>query len=234
MPQTGGVIVMWGWAELTLSLLAFGVGHAVPVRPPVRAALVRQLGARGFTAAYSLLSVAILGWVIVAAGRAPHVPLWEWTPWRAAVPFVAMAAVCALLAFGAARPNPFSFGGRDDARFDPTRAGIIRWVRHPLLLALAIWALAHVIANGDLAHVAVFGLFAAFAVLGMWIVDRRKRRLMGAAWDDMRARLRAAPRVQRPLSWPGAMLRLGVAVGVYGALLWGHGWFAGVVPVWPW
>ncbi len=188
----------------------------------------------GFTLAYSILSLVMLGWVIMAAGRAPYLPLWEWVPWRAALPFVAMAVVCGLLAFGIARPNPFSFGGRNDARFDPMRAGLVRWLRHPLLAALAIWALAHLVANGDLAHVIVFGLFAGFALLGMGIVDGRKRRLMGAEWDDLNARLAAAPRIQRPQSWGGAMLRLGAACGLYAVLLWGHEWFAGVSPVWPW
>jgi len=223
-----------GWAELMLALVAFGASHALPVRPPLRTALVRGLGARGFTLAYSALSLVMLAWVIVAAGRAPQVMLWDWAPWRAAVPFGAMAAVCGLLAFGLARPNPFSFGGRNDAWFDPRRAGIVRWMRHPLLVALAIWALAHLVANGDLAHVIVFGLFAGFALLGMRIVDRRKRRLMGPAWDNLRAQVSAAPLIPRPLSWGGAMVRLGSACAVYALLLWGHGWFAGIVPAWPW
>ncbi|WP_296764033.1 NnrU family protein [Sediminimonas sp.] len=223
-----------GWLELAAALAAFALSHAVPVRPPVRGMLVNRLGARGFTAAYSTLSLAMLGWVIVAAGRAPHVPLWDWAAWRAALPFGVMGAVCLLLTFGLARPNPFSFGGRGNACFDPARAGVVRWLRHPLLAALALWALAHLAANGDLAHVIVFGLFAGFAVLGMAMVDRRKRRELGPDWHALRARLRAAPRWQPPLSWTGAVVRAGLAVLFYAVLLWGHAWFAGVRPTWPW
>ena len=38
-------------------------------------------------------------------------------------------------------------------------------LRHPMLLGLLVWALAHLAANGDLASVVLFGGFAAFAVL---------------------------------------------------------------------
>ena len=222
------------WLELVAALLAFGLSHALPVRPATRARLVNRLGQRGFTAAYSALSLAMLGWVVVAVGRAPRVPLWDWAPWQAALPFGAMAVACLLLSFGAARPNPFSFGGRDDAAFNPARAGVVRWLRHPLLAALALWALAHLVANGELAHVIVFGLFAGFAVLGMAIIDRRRRREAGQGWHALRARLRAAPWLQPPLSWPGALLRAGLAAVLYAALLHGHVWFAGVHPAWPW
>ena len=37
--------------------------------------------------------------------------------------------------------------------------------RHPMLLGLLVWALAHLAANGDLGSVVLFGSFAAFAVL---------------------------------------------------------------------
>ena len=38
-------------------------------------------------------------------------------------------------------------------------------LRHPMLLGLLVWALAHLAANGDLASVVLFGGFAAFTVL---------------------------------------------------------------------
>lgn len=47
------------------------------------------------------------------------------------------------------------------------------------LWALSLWALAHVVPNGDLAHVILFGNFAAFALLGQRLVDRRRQRDMG-------------------------------------------------------
>nr|WP_299880523.1 NnrU family protein [uncultured Sulfitobacter sp.] len=37
------------------------------------------------------------------------------------------------------RPNPFSFGGSRNAQFDPAHPGLVRFMRHPLLVALALW-----------------------------------------------------------------------------------------------
>ena len=118
--------------------------------------------AAGFTLAYSALSLAVLTWVIGAAGRAPYVPLWQWAPWQNHVVLVVMALVCLLLALSIGRPNPFSFGGARNQDFDPHVPGIIRLHRHPLLLALGLWAFAHTLPNGDLAHVILFGVFGVF------------------------------------------------------------------------
>lgn len=60
-----------------------------------------------------------------------------------------------------------------------------RWSRHPLLAALALWAAAHVVPNGDLAHLILFGTFAAFAFLGGRLIDRRKRHEMGPEWQRL-------------------------------------------------
>ena len=37
-------------------------------------------------------------------------------------------------------------------------------LKHPMLVAIKIWALAHLLANGDLASLVLFGSFLAFAV----------------------------------------------------------------------
>lgn len=113
------------WAEFTAALGVFLLSHAVPVRPPVKPWLVGRLGQRGFTLGYSLLSLAVLAWLIVAAGRAPFVMLWSWEPWHNHVVLAVMAAVCLILALAIGRPNPFSFGGANNAAFDPARPGIV-------------------------------------------------------------------------------------------------------------
>jgi uncharacterized membrane protein len=41
---------------------------------------VARLGHAGFGIAYTDLSLALLAWLIAAAGRAPYVPLWDWVP----------------------------------------------------------------------------------------------------------------------------------------------------------
>jgi uncharacterized membrane protein len=219
-----------GWFEFYLAYVVFFLSHSLPVRAPLRPWLQARLGVSGFTLTYSALSLAVLAWLIVAAGRAPHVTLWDWAPWQVHVPLTVMGPVCLILALSIRRPNPFSFGGARNDRFDPARPGIVRWSRHPLLLALALWATAHVVPNGDLAHVILFGTFAAFALLGGRLIDRRKRREMGAEWQKMRVVIAGAPF----LSWRASgetVARLGVGIVLYATLLWAHPVLFGVSPL---
>lgn len=219
-----------GWGEYVLAFATFFLTHSLPIRPPLRPRLVALGGAWGFLAGYSLLSLGALAWLISAAGRAPFIPLWDWAPWQNDVVLVVMLAVCLILALAVARPNPFSFGGRANDRFDPARPGLVRYARHPLLLALALWSGAHLVPNGDLAHVILFAVFAAFALIGGAIVDRRRQREMGADWQSLLAAVKAAP----PAPWmpPAALaLRLTAGILLYAGLLWLHPLVIGVSPI---
>ena len=167
----------------------------------------------------------------MAAGRAPYVELWQWEPWQAYVPLIATLPACLIAAFAVARPNPFSFGGANDKAFDPARPGFVRWTRHPLLIALAIWAAAHVVPNGNLAHVILFGSVAIFAVAGQQPVDRRKKRELGASWQNLKDAMQSSPMLVWPLSLNGFALRLGAGVIVFSALLWLHPYLFGVSPL---
>lgn len=211
--------------------MAFFLSHALPVRPPVRASLVSLLGARGFTPAYSTLSLGVLAWLIGAAGRAPFVPVWHWAAWQNHVTLAAMAPVCLLLSLCLGRPNPFSFGGARNDRFDPHRPGIVRLMRHPLLAALALWAFAHILPNGDLAHVLVFGAFGGFALIGWQIIDNRKLRQMGASWQAMLSKVATTPRLRGLVGTPHLGTRIAVATGLYFGLIVLHPWLFGVSPL---
>jgi uncharacterized membrane protein len=228
---------MGEWAEFAIAFVIFLLSHAIPARPGVRAQLRSILGEGGFLAAYSLVSVILLAWLVAAAGRAPYIPLWDFAPWQMWGPNLLMPLACILVAFGAAAPNPLSFGGRAVERFDARRPGIAGISRHPLLLALLLWAAGHIVPNGDLAHVILFGAFAAFSVLGMRMIDRRRQRTMGRnTWDALAARTSL---------WPGAALffgrwhpslqrldplRLCIAVVVWATLLGLHESVIGVSP----
>lgn len=219
------------WSEFVLALAAFFLSHSIPVRPPIRAWALARLGRRGFTLVYSALSLGVLVWLVGAAGRAPFIPLWRWAPWQNQVALAVMLPVCLILALSIGRPNPFSFGGAHDERFDPAQPGIVGWMRHPLLVALGLWAGAHTLANGDLAHVIMFATFVAFAGLGGWLIDRRKRRQMGADWQ----RLRDAPREKRR---PGPLMllwqmprRTALGIAAYIGLITLHPFLFGVNPI---
>lgn len=216
---------MTGWEEFIAAFVVFFASHAIPVRPGVKGAIVRLIGARGFSLAYSALSILVLAWLIVAAGRAPHVMLWPWAAWQPWVPFLVNAVAMVILTLGAARPNPLSFGGTCNDEFDPEHPGIVGWMRHPLLVAIGLWAAAHMVPNGDLAHVFLFATFFAFAILGMKMIDRRKRRQMGVEWERL---TNSARRIEIT---PGGIVRIAFGLGLYGLVLWLHSPVIGVSPL---
>ncbi len=218
-----------GWNEFAFAFAAFFLTHSIPIRPPLRPWAVARLGHAGFGIAYSTLSLAVLAWLIAAAGRAPYVPLWDWAPWQNHVVLAVMLPVCVILSLAIARPNPFSFGGAQNDRFDPASPGIVRLTRHPLLLALGIWSAAHTLPNGDVAHVILFGTFAGFAMLGGRLVDRRRQREMGQRWHDLRAALSECP---ASLSLTAdTLLRLAAGLMLYAGLIWLHPLMIGVDPL---
>lgn len=222
-----------GWIGFTAVFAAFYILHSVPVRPPVRPWLVAWLGHAGFGAAYSALSLAMLAAVFIAAARAPFVLLWPEPPWAGWLVLAAMFTAGLILGLGLFRPNPFSFGGRNNAAFDPARPGLLRCLRHPVLAAFLLWAGAHLVVNGDLAHVVMFGSFALFALFGMRLIDRRRQREMGVeTWRDLVAEMRAAP--VPPIGAAAARGAAALAAACAGVLvlMMLHPYFAGVGVLW--
>jgi uncharacterized membrane protein len=217
------------WAGFIGIFALFLATHSIPVRPGVKSRVVARIGPHGFAVGYSILSLAMLALLIWAAGAAPYVELWPQLGWHRHAAHAGMLAVCLILAFSIARPNPFSFGGAHNDVFDPTRPGIVRVVRHPVLAALALWAVLHMLPNGDLAHVLLFGVLAGFAVGGRALINRRKKREMGSdQWDLLNATVAETPVLGRPASWFGAVARLVLGVVLFAALIALHPMVIGV------
>ncbi len=223
-----------GWIEFAGAFVAFLVSHIVPARPQNRRRLVAALGTRGYGVVYGAMSIVMLTWLIIAAHRAPYVMLWEPAAWQRWVPFLAMLPACLIAALSVGRPNPFSFGGGDHAAFDASRPGIVGLTRHPVLWALALWAGAHVIPNGDLAHVLLFGGSALFAALGTLSFDRRRQQALGRAhWQSLDGMRQAAGfRLSDPDGLSANLRRLAAGVVIYVVLLLLHAHVIGVSP-WP-
>ncbi|MDA7965097.1 NnrU family protein [Ruegeria sp.] len=220
---------MTGWGPFIAALAAFMLSHMIPARPAVRDRLIGVLGRTGYFTAYSGLSLLVLGWLVVTAANAPYV---EVIPPYAALrwlPLLVMPVVCWLAVAGLVIRNPFSFGGLGRKPFDPSRPGILRLTRHPILLSLMLWAVLHLLVNGSLSHVILFGLFAGFAGLGMVLIDRRTARSMGADWPRMSCNTaRLSLRAPRP--WPPLWVWL-IAAVAYAALLHLHTAVIGLSPL---
>jgi hypothetical protein len=82
------------------------------------------------------------------------------------------------------------------------------WLRHPMLTGVAVWALAHLLVNGDLASVVLFGGLGLWAVAEMGLINA------------------AAPAWVRPEPgpWTGDLRLALIAVAAYALIGLIHGW----------
>lgn len=230
-----------GWLEFITAGLLFLISHRVPALPSVRARLTNMMGERGFVITYAGMSLVLLVWLIVAAGRAPYVALWPFEAWQTWVPIIAMPIAFLLLVFSIGVPNPLSFGGGDETRFDPRHPGSVGFARHGILWAFALWSLGHMIPNGDVAHVVLFGVLALFSLTGMLVIDRRKKRQLGTErWQKLAHATSLWPGQSiltgrwTPQFWPitpNTLTRLVLAMVLFLGTLWLHDYATGVSPL---
>ena len=83
-----------GWGEFFIAFVLFFLSHIIPVRPAIRDWLIRRIGKPIYLAVYSVLSIVLFGWLIVAADRAPYVAVWNFSPWQLWLPNIAMPIAC--------------------------------------------------------------------------------------------------------------------------------------------
>jgi uncharacterized membrane protein len=221
-----------GWGELAAAMTIFLLTHSVSARPALRGRLITLMGRRVYLVAYSAVSVLVLAWVIRAAANTPYLELWPREGWQSSVPAVGMLSASILAVFALTMPNPLSLGPKRN--FDPDHPGVAGFVRHPLLLAMLIWSISHMFANGDLSHVIMFGLFTLLSAGGMAMLDRRSRRSLGdALWQQLSRKTSNIPLASLAKGWrprllPLSGLRFGAGLLLYGTLVVSHGLITGV------
>ena len=142
-------------------LVLFLGSHALQALAPAwRNQQIQRLGDKAFKGVISL--VALLGFVGICWGydlaRATPTVLW--------VPPKGMRHVAALLMLIAAWMMVAAFvpGNHIKAR-----------LRHPMVLSVKVWALAHLLANGNLEDVILFASFLLWAVLSFRAARQRDR-----------------------------------------------------------
>ena len=166
------------FTQLLLACVVFLATHFVP-STPLRAVLVKALGQWGYTAVYSALAFFMIGWMGWAYGKAPVEPLWQGLRW---LPALATPLSFILLACGLFASNPTIVGMYRQLKNEDPARGMIRVTRHPVMWAFLIWAVAHVLARGDLKSLVFFGTFALLAGAGTLLIDARKAKTLGDNW----------------------------------------------------
>ncbi|WP_336490536.1 NnrU family protein [Methylobacterium nigriterrae] len=162
-------------SEFAAALAVFLAAHSIPAAPAVRDRLVAWIGLRPYLVLYSLLSLGLLAWLVIAALRADTIVLWQPAAWQWHVILGLMPVALFFGVAGLLAPNPLSISIRGGSEPGP----IVSVTRHPLLWGFLIWAAAHIPPNGDLVSVILFGGMAAFALLGFALLDAKARRRLG-------------------------------------------------------
>jgi uncharacterized membrane protein len=173
--------------DLVLASLFFPLSHFLISSTPLRVMSVNLLGEKRYSLGYSLLSVAALVWLIIAYRSAPSLPLWDAPQWLdlALVPVIVVSSVLAVA--GLTTPNPVIVGS--GALFDRPNIvrGVLRVSRNPFFWGAGLLSIALLISLGDVAGMLTFGSIGFLGIAGASILDAKKARQHGRAWDAFAA-----------------------------------------------
>ena len=161
------------------------VGVHILASTPLRAAVVRAIGEGPYLGVFSLAALATFIGLVYAFNRAPYEALWDPPAWALYLPLFTMPVAVFFLICGLTTPSPTGVRGERVAEGTEPVVGILRVTRHPVMWAVAIWALSHIPANGEEAALVLFGAMALLALLGMSLIDRKLEARLGAAWGPI-------------------------------------------------
>jgi uncharacterized membrane protein len=137
-----------GLAIMILGLALFIGAHVfVTMRGP-RAAVIAHLGEgpyKGVIALVSLVGIVAIGYGFARYRATGWIDVWHPPPWTHTINNVLMwpAVVCVVAAYSPGE--------------------IKRVLKHPMLVGVKLWAVSHLIANGDLGSIILFGSMLVWA-----------------------------------------------------------------------
>lgn len=187
---------------LLLGLALFlGVHSARIVAEGPRQAFIAKHGANAWKGLYTVVSLAGFALIVWGYGLARHQPVVLWTVPPGMRHLAALLTLPAFVMISAA--------------YVPGN-GIKARLRHPMMIGVKTWALAHLVANNTLADLLLFGGFLAWAVAA-FIAARKRDRTQGTTYPP--------GRIDRTI--------LTVAAGTIAwaaFAFWLHAWLIGVRP----
>ena len=221
-------------ASLLLAALFFIGIHLGIAGTTLRDHAIAMLGRGGYMALFSLASLAGILWLVLAYRHAPYLETWgmleAWKP----IAIALMLPSALLVVIGLTTPNPTSVA--QEERLDWPPQGIVRVTRHPFLIGVGLWALIHLIGNGDAASLVFFATWIIVALAGTVSIDAKRRRALGGRWESFAAATSILPfaaiAAGRNVFRPGeiGLWRWATALVVYGLMLGGHAAVIGVSP----
>ena len=147
-----------GLLVMILGLVLFLGAHTLTTQRELRGRLVASIGEGPYKIAYALVSVA--GLALIVWGFAHYRAtdwIQVWTPPKALKHLNALLMLPAVILVAAAY----------------IRGRIYATLKHPMLAGVKLWAVGHLLANGDLGGIILFGSFLAWAVFDRISLKRR-------------------------------------------------------------
>ncbi|MBS0528701.1 MAG: NnrU family protein [Proteobacteria bacterium] len=139
-----------GLLVMTAGLGLFLGVHLVTTRRDLRARLIARFGEGGYKGGYALISaigLALIVWGFAHYRATGWIDVWHPPRMMKHIAEALMLPAVILVVASYIR-------GRIYAR-----------LKHPMLAGVKLWALAHLLANGDLGSIVLFGSFLAWAVI---------------------------------------------------------------------
>ena len=190
---------------MIIGIIVFLGIHSVRiVAPRWRLARMEQWGEQKWKGLYSLVSIVGLALLVWGFGMARlEAPvLYEPPVWMKHITLLLMLLAFIFLGVFIARPG----------RLKPA-------LKHPMLIAIKTWALAHLLANGDLASLILFLSFLAWAVFDRIALKRQ-------------ARAGLAPATISPGPVSNDLIAVLIGLVLYGLFIWKlHAILIGVSPM---
>jgi uncharacterized membrane protein len=129
----------------------------VTLRGP-RAAVIARIGEwpyKGLMSVVSLVGLVLIGYGFGQYRASGWIDIWYPPRWTYYVTQILMwpVSICVVAAY--------------------SRGNIWRALKHPMLVGVKTWAVAHLISNGDLGSIVLFGSFLAWAVYDRITLKRR-------------------------------------------------------------
>ena len=184
----------------TLALAcAFFLGiHLMISGTPLKEKVIGLVGGVTWYIAFSLLSVIGLVWMCIAFAIALNnqdnlnVVIWSAPLFLRIIALFFNFIAFLLVIVGFLTPSPTNLYALHQLPDKPVH-GIIRISRHPILAGIGLWALIHIICNGNLAAWLFFGTLLAQCALGAANIDRKRIALMGDVYSSIMKRTSTLP-----------------------------------------
>jgi uncharacterized membrane protein len=153
-----------GLTVMILGLVLFLGIHTLPAQRELRAGAIAAMGEGSYKLVYALISV--LGIALIVWGFAHYRAAGMIDVWEGLVPSK-LLAILKHITLALMLPAVILVV----AAF--MRGHIYTALKHPMLAGVKLWAVAHLLANGDLGSIILFGSFLGWAVFDRISLKRR-------------------------------------------------------------